>query len=72
MGAGGSVTHASPYVLAASIHGVKFVPHIINAVILISVASVANSFVMLVQDWICLAQQGYAPKFLAADREGRP
>nr|CAF29500.1 Leu/Val/Ile amino-acid permease [Saccharomyces uvarum] len=74
MGAGGSATHASPYVLAASIHGVKVVPHIINAVILISVISVANSSLYAGPRLMCsLAQQGYGPKFLDyVDREGRP
>lgn len=74
MGAGGSATHASPYVLAASIHGVKVVPHIINAVILISVVSVGNSALYAAPRLICsLSQQGYAPKILSyIDREGRP
>lgn len=74
MGSGGSATHASPYVLAASIHGVKVVPHFINAVILISVISVANSALYASPRLMCsLAEQGYAPKFLDyIDREGRP
>ncbi|CCE65695.1 hypothetical protein TPHA_0M01200 [Tetrapisispora phaffii CBS 4417] len=74
MGAGGSSTHASPYVLAASIHGVKVVPHIINAVILISVVSVANSSLYASPRLLAsLAEQGYAPKALTyIDREGRP
>lgn len=74
MGSGDSTTHASPYVLAASIHGVKVVPHIINAVILISVVSVANSALYAGPRLLCsLAKQGYAPKFLDyVDREGRP
>lgn len=74
MGAGGSSTHASPYVLAASLHGVKVVPHLINAVILISVISVANSSLYAAPRLLAsLAEQGYAPKFWAyIDREGRP
>ncbi|CCK72301.1 branched-chain amino acid permease BAP2 KNAG_0J02200 [Huiozyma naganishii CBS 8797] len=74
MGAGGSATHASPYVLAASIHGVRVVPHIINAVILIAVISVANSSLYAAPRLLCsLAEQGYAPKFMTyVDREGRP
>lgn len=43
MGSGGSATHASPYVIAIASHGVKVVPHFINAVILLSVLSVGNS-----------------------------
>ncbi|CCF55551.1 hypothetical protein KAFR_0A01120 [Kazachstania africana CBS 2517] len=74
MGSGGSVTHASPYVLAASIHGVKVVPHIVNAVILISLISVGNSALYAAPRLMCaLAQQGFAPKFMDyVDREGRP
>lgn len=74
MGAGGSATHASPYVLAASLHGVKVVPHIINAVILISVVSVANSALYAAPRLMCsLAKQGYAPRILGyVDRAGRP
>lgn len=74
MGAGGSSTHASPYVLAASLHGVKVVPHIINAVILISVISVANSALYAGPRLLAsLAEQGYTFKFLAyVDRTGRP
>ena len=74
MGSSGSATHASPYVLAASIHNVKGVPHIINAVILISVVSVANSALYAAPRLLCsLAKQGYAPKYLDyVDREGRP
>ncbi|CCK71528.1 amino acid transporter BAP3 KNAG_0H01150 [Huiozyma naganishii CBS 8797] len=74
MGSHGSATHASPYVLAASIHGVRIVPHFINAVILISVISVANSSLYASPRLLCsLAQQGYAPKFLTyIDRQGRP
>ncbi|AMD22376.1 HGR037Cp [Eremothecium sinecaudum] len=65
---------ASPYVIAMSLHGVKVVPHIINAVILISVISVANSAMFSGPRLLCaLAEQGYAPKFLDyVDRTGRP
>lgn len=74
MGAGGSATHASPYVLAASIHGVKVVPHFINAVILISVISVANSSLYAAPRLLAsLSEQGYAPSFMKyIDRQGRP
>lgn len=74
MGSGGSTTHASPYVLAASIHGVRVVPHIINAVILISVVSVGNSSLYAAPRLLAsLAEQGFAPKFWAyIDRQGRP
>lgn len=74
MGSGGSATKASPYVLAVSTHGVKVVPHFINAVILLSVLSVGNSaFYSSSRLLYSLAQQGNAPKFFDyVDREGRP
>lgn len=74
MGSSGSANHASPYVLAASLHHVRVVPHFINAVILISVVSVANSSLYAAPRLMSsLAQQGYAPKYLSyVDRRGRP
>ena len=70
----GAATHASPYVLAASIHGVRVVPHFINAVILISMISVANSSLYAGPRLLAsLAEQGYGPRFMAyIDRNGRP
>lgn len=74
MGAGNTATHASPYVLAASIHGVRVVPHFINAVILISMISVANSSLYAGPRLLAsLAEQGYGPSFMKyIDRNGRP
>ena len=74
LGSGDSVTSASPYVLAVSLHGVHVVQHFINAVILISVLSVGNSaFYSSSRLLLSLAKQGYAPKFFDyIDREGRP
>ncbi|AET38372.1 amino acid permease Ecym_2662 [Eremothecium cymbalariae DBVPG len=74
LGSGSSGVHPSPYVLALSLHGIKIVPHIINAVILISVISVGNSAMYSGPRLLCsLAQQGYAPKILDyVDRQGRP
>ncbi|SCU99001.1 LAME_0G01398g1_1 [Lachancea meyersii CBS 8951] len=74
MGSGGSATHASPYVIAIASHGVRVVPHFINAVILLSVLSVGNSaFYSSSRLLLSLADQGYAPKvFKYVDREGRP
>ncbi|KAI5961900.1 GNP1 [Candida pseudojiufengensis] len=74
MGSGDSATHASPYVLAAELNGVKVLPHIINSVILISVTSVATAAMYssprLIQS---MSQQGLGPKWLDyIDREGRP
>ncbi|WLF78653.1 amino acid transporter [Lodderomyces elongisporus] len=74
MGSGDAATHASPYVLAAELHGVKVLPHIINAVILISVTSVATAAMYssprLMQS---LAEQGLAPKWMNyIDKRGRP
>ncbi|EDO19124.1 hypothetical protein Kpol_2000p92 [Vanderwaltozyma polyspora DSM 70294] len=74
LGSGGSGIKASPYVIAVSSHGVRVVPHFINAVILLSVLSVGNSaFYSSSRLLLSLAQQGYAPKwFDYVDREGRP
>ncbi|CEP64312.1 amino acid permease LALA0_S11e01266g [Lachancea lanzarotensis] len=74
MGSGGSATHASPYVIAISSHGIRIVPHFINAVILLSVLSVGNSaFYSSSRLLLSLAHQNYAPKWLDyVDREGRP
>lgn len=74
MGSGGSATHASPFVIAVSSHGVKVIPHIINAVILLSVLSVANSAVYSSSRTIqSLAEQGFAPQCLNyIDKRGRP
>lgn len=74
MGSGDAATHASPYVIAAEMNGVKVLPHIINAVILISVTSVATAAMYssprLIQS---LAKQGLAPQWLNyIDRNGRP
>lgn len=73
MGSGGS-TSTSPYVLAALLHGVKVIPHIMNAVILNSVTSVATAAMYSSSRLLrSLAEQGYAPKwFDYVDRSGRP
>lgn len=72
MGSGSSAT--SPYVLAAKLHGVKVVPHIMNAVILNSVTSVATAAMYSSSRLLrSLAEQGFAPKwFDYTDRAGRP
>ncbi|GMM56649.1 amino acid transporter [Maudiozyma humilis] len=74
LGSGGGGVKASPYVLAVSTHGVRVVPHFINAVILLSVLSVANSaFYSSSRMLLTLAHQGWAPKFFDyVDRAGRP
>ena len=74
MGSGDAATHASPFVIAAEMNGIKVLPHIINAVILISVTSVATAAMYssprLIQS---LAEQGLAPQWLNyIDRSGRP
>lgn len=74
LGATGSNTKASPFVLAIQLAGVKGLPSVFNAVITISVISVANSctygFTRTVQ---ALAVHGMAPKVLGyIDKKGRP
>ncbi|CCK72302.1 amino acid transporter TAT1 KNAG_0J02210 [Huiozyma naganishii CBS 8797] len=74
MGSSGSGSHSSPFVIAIASHGVSVVPHLINAVILISVLSVANSALYVAPRLLLsLAQGGSAPKFLNyIDKRGRP
>ncbi|CAH2351692.1 leu/Val/Ile amino-acid permease [[Candida] railenensis] len=74
MGSTGSATHASPYVIAAASHGVAVVPHIINAVILLSVTSVASASLYSASRTLqSLADQGFAPKYFNyIDKQGRP
>ncbi|CCK69173.1 amino acid transporter AGP1 KNAG_0C00590 [Huiozyma naganishii CBS 8797] len=74
LGAQSNGIKASPYVLAVANHGVRVVPHFINAVIIISVLSVSNSaFYSSPRMLLTLSQQGFAPKiFSYVDRAGRP
>ncbi|EMG49240.1 putative glutamine permease [Candida maltosa Xu316] len=74
MGSGASSSHASPFVLAAELHGVRVLPHIFNSVILISVTSVACAAIYCSSRLIqSLAEQGLGPKWLDyTDNSGRP
>lgn len=74
MGASGGGSHASPYVLLASLHGVRVVPHLINAVILMSVTLVGLSALYAsLRTLQALAENGYAPLFFNyIDKTGRP
>ncbi|CAN3476073.1 leu/Val/Ile amino-acid permease [Diutina catenulata] len=71
---GGSGSNASPYVLSAALHGVRVVPHLINAVILMSVTSVGSSALYCSSRTLqALSEQGYAPAwFNYIDKTGRP
>ena len=70
----GSNSRASPFVLAIQDAGVKILPSIFNAVIAISVLSVANSCTFgSTRTLQAMADRGMAPKFLAhIDKAGRP
>ncbi|KAK8217287.1 hypothetical protein M8818_001540 [Zalaria obscura] len=70
----GANTKASPFVLAIELAGIKVLPSIFNAVITISVISVANSCTFGSTRTIqALALRGMAPKFMAyVDKHGRP
>lgn len=75
MGSGGvSSSSSSPFVIAVELHGIKVVPHLINAVILISVISVANSALYATPRLLLsLAQEGIIPHwFEYIDNMGRP
>ncbi|GMG22364.1 unnamed protein product [Ambrosiozyma monospora] len=65
---------ASPFVIAIHRAGIKVLPDIMNAVILIAVLSVANSAVYGCSRTISsLGNQGFAPKWFAyIDKKGRP
>lgn len=74
LGASGANTKASPFVLAIEDAGIKVLPSIFNAVITISVISVANSCTFgSTRTMQALAERGMAPKILAyVDKNGRP
>lgn len=74
LGASGANTKASPFVLAIQDAGIKVLPSIFNAVITISVLSVANSCTFgSTRTMQAMAMRGHAPKFLNyIDGKGRP
>ncbi|KDN66449.1 putative amino acid permease, partial [Colletotrichum sublineola] len=74
LGSSGANTKASPFVLAIQDAGIKVLPSIFNAVITISVISVANSCTFgSTRTMQAMAEHGMAPRFLAyVDKHGRP
>ena len=74
LGSSGANTKASPFVLAIQLAGVKGLPSVFNAVITISVLSVANSCTFgSTRTMQALAARGMGPKFLEyIDKAGRP
>ncbi|KAG0688572.1 glyceraldehyde-3-phosphate dehydrogenase 1 [Pichia californica] len=74
MGNSSADAAASPFVIAIRNAGIKGLPSVMNAVILIAVLSVANSAVFAASRTVAsLADQGFAPKFFGyIDRKGRP
>jgi len=71
---GGSAAATSPFVIAIKLGGIKVVPAIFNAVILVAVLSVGNSSTYGSSRTIAaLSSIGQAPKFFGyIDRQGRP
>lgn len=65
---------SSPFVIAINNGGIKVLPHIMNAIILVAVVSVGNSSVYgCSRSLASLAVQGLLPKCVAyIDRSGRP
>lgn len=65
---------ASPFVVAMKLSGIKYLPDILNACILVFVFSASNSDLYIASRTIYgLALEGKAPKFLAkTDRRGVP
>lgn len=74
LGASGSNTKASPFVVSIQNAGIHGLPSVMNAIITISVISVANSATYGSTRTIqALAARGMAPKFFAyIDKQGRP
>ena len=70
----GSNSRRSPFVIAIQLAGIKALPSIFNAVILISVISVANSCTFgSTRTLQALAANDMFPKFMAyVDKKGRP
>ncbi len=70
----GSGATASPFVIAISTVGVRGLPSVFNAVILVAVLSVGNSSTFATSRTLtALAHVGQAPKILMyIDRKGRP
>ncbi|WFD21405.1 hypothetical protein MEQU1_000054 [Malassezia equina] len=73
-GSGTYDPHTSPFVIALKIGQIKVLPHIVNAIIIVSTLSVANSSVYASsRTMLSLAEQGFAPSlFKYVDRAGRP
>lgn len=74
LNASGANTKYSPFVIAIKLAGIKVLPSIFNAIITISVISVANSCTFgSTRTMQALAERGMGPKFLAyVDSKGRP
>lgn len=74
LGASNSNTKSSPFVIAIQEAGIKGLPSVMNAVITISVISVANSATYGSSRTIqALAARGMAPRWMAyIDKNGRP
>ncbi|KAJ5399381.1 hypothetical protein N7465_009870 [Penicillium sp. CMV-2018d] len=74
LGASGANTKASPFVVSIQNAGISGLPSVMNAVITISVISVANSATYASSRTIqALASRGMAPRFMAyVDKAGRP
>jgi len=70
----GSESRHSPFVIAIELAGIKGLPSVFNAMILISVMSVANSCTFgSTRTFQALAQHGMGPKLFAyVDKKGRP
>lgn len=74
LGASSVDVTASPFVIAIEQGGIRGLPHVMNAVILISCISVASTSVYASSRTLTsLAEQGYAPLICGyVDRAGRP
>ncbi|EPY50265.1 APC amino acid transporter [Schizosaccharomyces cryophilus OY26] len=66
--------NVSPFIIAIQNSGIKVLPDIFNAIILVSILSVGNSAVFAAsRSGIALVRQGWAPRFIGrVDQKGRP
>ncbi|KAI9831927.1 MAG: hypothetical protein M1819_004649 [Sarea resinae] len=71
---GTSNANSSPFVLAIKSAGIKVLPHILNAVVMVCVCSVGSTSVYIASRTLKgMAEDGFAFKFFArTDRHGRP
>jgi amino acid transporter len=71
---GSKDANASPFVIAVKMAGIKILPDVLNAVLVVSVCSVGSTSVYISSRTLkAMAEDGFAPSFCArTDKHGRP